>query len=184
MTGRRIVLLDACVLINLGASGVGLDEFSEALDCRFVVTETVGEEALFLRCVDQEHGEILEPLNIAKMVSSGALEVVEMSTEEIDAFVRFAAEVDDGEASSLSVAQSRGHPIATDDRKARRMAGSFDPPLELLGTTDIVKKWADGNHQNSARLSHVIEQIEQRANFIPPRSNTLCPWWFDNKLIP
>ena len=87
------------------------------------VTVQVRSEALSIRKPDPEDASLLvsSPIDVATMISDGLLKECGLEAgAETDIYVEFAAQVDDGEASCLAIAKTRGWLVATDDRKARR----------------------------------------------------------------
>jgi predicted nucleic acid-binding protein len=172
------VLLDACVAINLLASGVPLVEFAEAFATRWATTRTAGGELLYLPASAAEDPlDEVDGVSLEMIADEVALDVVEMTPEEVDLFVAFAAEVDDGEASILAVAQQRGLRVATDDRKACRLGGAFVPPIEVVGTTEIVKRWSAADSVRAAHTPAIVARIESRASFRPRRDDPNRDWW-------
>ena len=105
-----LVLLDACCLINLLAAG-RIVEVLRLLPFRFATSHLIAEkEVLAFSREDRQANEEYEDL-----------ELLELSTEEeMGDFVRFAMEIDDGEASVCALAIAHGGRLATDDRKALR----------------------------------------------------------------
>ena len=113
------LLLDACVLINLIASGVPLRELAERSEVSFRIAELTAAEALFVVADDG----LLEPIDLDALVAGSELIVEALAETEYEAFMKLASEVDDGEAATLAIAAARRWPVATDDRKAQRLAG-------------------------------------------------------------
>lgn len=166
------LLLDACVVINLLASGIALPEFAAALKTRFVVAEPASREALYL---PSDGGQERERVDIPALAAAGAIEIVELDVPKLDHYVTFAAQVDDGEASTLAVAVHRGLGIATDDRKARRLASEQAPPVGVTSTAEILRRC---EHAELAdRLPEAIHRIERRATFRPRRDDPDFDWW-------
>lgn len=173
-----LVLLDACVTINLAASGVPLEDYCAALSIAFAMTDLAAAEALYLPADDGDLPDIgPEVVEIGALAAQGGLSIVRLSEAEVESFVGFASQVDDGEASTLAVARHRQLCVATDDRKARRLAASLDPPIDLLGTTEILRQWGTSQAERSERMPEVIRRIERRASFIPRRDDPHFEWW-------
>jgi hypothetical protein len=133
-----IVVLDACCLINLSAADA-LDTWLGDIGLNWMLPEAVVDEALFLRCASSgfsDHSKpesaesAREPILLEQHIQNGLLTVIRPETEEeVVAYVTFAHELDDGEAMALAIAQTRGWQLATDDRKAIRLAGEAGVPV-------------------------------------------------------
>jgi predicted nucleic acid-binding protein len=168
------LLLDACVAINLLASGISLDEFAASLDVRFVVTEPASREAMYLPTDD---GQGRDRIDLSALASTDTIEIVDLHPLELEHYVAFAVQVDDGEAATLAVAVHRGFRVATDDRKARRVASEQVPLVGLISTPEILRSCADGEY--GERLPEAIRRVEHRASFRPRRDDANFAWWME-----
>jgi hypothetical protein len=65
--------------------------------------------------------------------------------------------------------------LATDDRKARRIADERGVPV--LTTPAIMKHWADGVSATADEVAERIRRVTIRARFTPPRNDPLHAWW-------
>src|SRR5438132_11328496 len=73
-------------------------------------------------------------------------------------------------------------PLATDDRKARRIAGQLAlPTVQLVSTSQIVSHWAGTTSAPQDELRRLLAAIELRARFIPPHDDPLREWWICNR---
>ena len=173
-----LVLLDACVTINLAGSGVQLEDYCAALGIAFAMTELAAAEALYLPADGADLPDVgPEVVEIGALAAQGGQSIVRLSEVELESLVGFASQVDDGEASTLAVAHHRQLCVATDDRKARRLAASLDPPIEVLGTTEILRQWGTSQAERAEHLPEVIRRIERRASFTPRRDDPHFEWW-------
>jgi hypothetical protein len=175
---RPVVILDACVLINLLASGRAEAILSDD-QYRFAVCSIVKRESVSLRSVDSAappEEVILDPF-----CESGCLDVLEPSGgEEETLYVDYAVQVDDGEAMSLALAHSRGLLLATDDRKARRLfLEELGDAARLLTTAAILKAWAKKSRVAGQDLRGVLVRVTQRGRFFPPADDPDYDWWSD-----
>lgn len=173
---RRTVLLDTCVLINLLASGE-CEDILRALNHRWMVCTAVEKESIYLRTDNPPNS--LELIDFAALISPGLISVCDIETsEEANLFVNYSALLDDGEAMSLALALSRGHTLATDERKARRLflevAG--DPQM-LTGTSEILRGWIEDNSITADRAKIVLLGITRRARYFPSVSDPNYKWW-------
>lgn len=169
------LLLDACVAINLVASGVDLNELAEASSVRLVLTSVAAAETLWLTPLTP--GGDRENINVEDLVRRGSLAVVELRDDELEQFIFFATEVDDGEAATFAVAAKRGLRVATDDRRAQRLAAAADPQIATIGTTQLLKTWVDTKGIARERIVQVVHSVELRASYIPRRDDPHLAWW-------
>jgi hypothetical protein len=97
-------------------------------------------------------------------------------------YVRFAADLDDGEAMSLAICHSRSYALATDDRKARRMAGAIKAcPVRLVSTGQTLRNWAGTSAPPDSDVKRVLSAIERRARFLPPGDAPSYQWWMERR---
>ena len=171
-------VIDTCCLINLLAVG-GLREWLPVLDLRWHVPSAVMGEALFLRATDETGKTVKEAVDLRPLVADGVIGVCDLdSAEETALYVRLAAELDDGEAMALALAKSRNWILATDDRKARRLAG--DLAVAVLTTPELMKRWADAASPAPGELAAAIRRIRELARFVPSDDVPLHDWWLQN----
>lgn len=175
MPGETI-LLDACVVINLVAAD-SLQEISEALDMSLAITSQAANEVGFLREVSG--GELISTeIDLNHYSEIGVLKVVELEVDEYALYVELAAIVDDGEASTIAVAVSRGLALATDDRRARRLCEErrISEPMRTLA---LVRAYADAMELEQREVCDILKRIRDRASFQPPRNDPNHKWWND-----
>ena len=169
-------IIDACCLINLYASG---KENSIFQACgKFWVPIRVQNEALRIRRVDEDDPARLVSQNIdlGDAIASGYIQTCQLEgQDEVDAFVRFAMQLDDGEASCLAIAMSRGWTVATDDRKARRIAS--ENGIALISTPELIQRWIDVTSPSELVISELLRKIERFVRFRPRRVDPLHDWW-------
>jgi predicted nucleic acid-binding protein len=94
---------------------------------------------------------------------------------ELELFVEFAINLDDGEASSLAIAVSRGWTLATDDRKGRRLATKHH--VKLISTSELIHQWVNSNSIPEAAVCEILNRIQQFGKFRPRRTDSLYEWW-------
>ncbi len=164
-------------MINLFAS----DEFVNVLkQIEFAchVTEQVLAETLYVRSVGRGGEAEMRRLMLDPHVDAGLVSVCTPSQpDELDLYVKIAADLDDGEAASIAIAALRKMTFATDDRKARRIAE--DTGVAVITTPELMKNWADKAQPNSARVAVALRNIEENARFAPARDAPCQDWWRD-----
>jgi predicted nucleic acid-binding protein len=172
------VLLDACVALNLEATGE-FDAIARALGMTFAMATRAAEEALFL--VDAIDGKITRtPIDLDLHVQKGTLEIIQLNpNEETATFVDLASRVDDGEAQSLSLAHHRGLPIATDDRLAIRVSWELGV-AEPVATTTLLKQYSNRAGLSPEKITSTLISVERRASFRPPRGSSDLSWWLSH----
>ncbi|MDX2032596.1 MAG: hypothetical protein SF339_18115 [Blastocatellia bacterium] len=171
------IILDSCVLINLLA-GEAIEEILRATGKECQICVVVEKESFFLR-TESPREEAFEPVELDALIESGVLQRCNVAgDQEIALYVDYASRLDDGEAMSLAIAESRGYIFATDDRKARRIfLESIRDSGRLLSTSDLIRNWTDHRSISPARLQSVLIKIQNRANFFPPRNDPNISWW-------
>jgi predicted nucleic acid-binding protein len=176
---RLTVILDACVLINILASGE-FDGITGSKTRAFAVCSKVREESIFLR-PDDPGILALEAISVDEYVDSGRLRILVLDGEEEETlYVNYAAELDDGEAMSMALAESRELVLATDDRKARRLfVENVDAPHRLLSTAELLRDWVDSHGVSPDRLKSALHRIMNRARYTPNRSDSNFMWWLN-----
>jgi predicted nucleic acid-binding protein len=139
-----------------------------------MVCSAVSEESLYLRPLEAEGRP--EPVDLQTLIAAGILTPcqIEGCVEE-DLYVTYASELDDGEAMSLAIAQSRNLALVTDERKARRLARENVPHLSIISTAEIIRAWAEGNGRRD--IVAAVRSILARARFRPADSDPLAKWW-------
>lgn len=169
-------IIDARCLINLYASGKESSIFQACGE--FWVPNQVQNEALCIRRVDEDDPTRLvsQEIDLGDAIAAGHIQKCQLEgQDELDAFVRFAMELDDGEASCLAIAKSRGWTVATDDRKARRIAS--ESGISLISTPELIQRWVDSTSPDEATAGALLRRIERFARYYPRRGDPLHGWW-------
>jgi len=170
-------IIDACCLINLYASG-RIQAIIPACGGSIFVSAEVARESMSIRKVDPADTSLLtpSPIDLSQEISIALIKECRLETEEeIESYVQFAVQVDDGEASSLAIAKSRGWIVATDDRKAIRLA--TESGIAVITTPELIERWAKNAGPNEYEIAQTIHAIERFARFHPRRGSPLYDWW-------
>ena len=121
---------------------------------------------------------ILVPLDTGDLVKSGLLLAARIETEqELEDYVNFAIELDDGEAQALALAKHRKLLLLTDDRKANSVAQRADVGVRTISTANVLQIWSQLDPRNEARLHQVIPRISMLARFTPRADLVDYVWW-------
>ena len=174
-----VLLLDASCLLNLYATD-RLLEIAPALSWQLAVADYVLEqEALYVRIIgayEEQEGTV--PVDLSLLIDEGLLLVLRMETPSEEAsFVELAAVLDDGEAVTGAIAINRGHAVAIDDRKARRVLGERAPGMTLMSTLELMRQWSESVPVQE--VSDALRAMQHRARYIPGQRDPLYAWWRD-----
>lgn len=170
-------IVDACALINLFASGKAAEVIT-AYGGAFYVSEQVRGESLMIRRPDEKDAAkfVSAPIDLGTALSSGLLQSCRVEGDaEAAAYIEFATQVDDGEASCLAIAKCRGWAVGTDDRKAIRVA--TEAGIQVITTPELIERWAAETSAANNQISEVLRAIERFARFRPRSSSRLYDWW-------
>ena len=172
------VILDACGIVNLYASGQFVPILT-ALPNDWFIPAAVEKESQRYRQPDPEDPEklIVKPIDLLPAIHAGVLVRCDCETEqETELYVQLAARIgDDGESMGLAIAKCRGWSALTDDKKARKIADELG--VAVVGTTQIMKQWFEIVKPSEAELCGVLEAIERFANYTPARGAVNFDWW-------
>ena len=170
-------IIDACCLINLYASGK-IHDILPAFGGKFYVSEQVGRESMSIRQPDPVDPSLLvvSPIDLSSEFSSGLLLSCRVEgAAEIQSYLEFATQLDDGEASCLAIAKSRGWLVTTDDRKAIRVAS--ESGIAVITTPELIERWVAAARPSPREIMETLHYIERFASFRPRRVSPLYRWW-------
>lgn len=178
-------VIDACCLIDLLASGQA-EAILRAAGHVWHLPDAVRGEVQHIRQHDPaQPGSFLNvPADLTSFLASGLLTPCQPDNAQEQArFVHYATIFrSDGEAMCLALAESRGWVVATDDRKAIRIAG--EAGLAVLSCPRIIKTWADAVHPDPAVLAGVLAEIQTLARFVPNPTMPDAAWWLRKRNSP
>ena len=171
------IVCDACVVLNLLATGQEV-RLVRALGAAILMAPLAHGETRFLYGSPDEAGNPgIIPANLQALEKAGLLEVRpigEPGSRLHENFVHVARVTSQADAESMAVASALELPLATDDRKQRRIfstlfGGPLLSTLELIRETARVLKLA--NHEVRAMLAQLFE----KGRFAPPREGSDLP---------
>jgi len=173
------VILDACCLIDLYASGRLEDILSSLSQQVFVARYVWRDEALSIDGASGSDSGFQETsIDLEPLFDSGLLDLADLETEIEEAlFVNFAASLDDGEAITGAIAAARNWCVATDDKRARSVFAQQTPHVHLLSSPELVKLWVDVAAAGVDEICAVVQRIRRHGHYIPPASHPLYDWW-------
>ena len=175
-----LLFVDACTWINLFATG-RIAEILRALPYRFAASRYVSEEEVLTVSTGGESGSGsggVQHLDLRALERAGQVEIADVETRaEIVELVRFAVELDDGEASTCALAVCRGGRVATDDRKALRVLGRLTPQILTHQTPELLQEWALAAEVRDDQVREVLAAVRDRGHFYPRRDAPAFVWW-------
>ena len=174
-----VLILDASCLLNLYATG-RLIEIAAAPPWQLAVADYVLEqEALYVRTIGaHEEQEGTVPVDLSPLIDEGLLLVLRLENpSEQGYFVELAAVLDDGEAVTGAIALNRGHAVAIDDRKARRVLGEKASGMKLVSTLDLMRQWSESVPVQEVR--DALRAMQHGARYVPGQRDPLYAWWRD-----
>ncbi|MCA9093070.1 MAG: hypothetical protein KDA68_06260 [Planctomycetaceae bacterium] len=180
------IVVDACCLINLVASGnilptsteMGKKSKKASFPGTLHVPEIVANEALYILQPDSDDPSALIKTPIDLSASREQRLLLDCNIEGIEEsslFVQLAVRLDDGEAASLAIAKNRSWTLATDDRVAATLAAELS--VVVLNTPELVKLWADHVGANARQIHKTIHSIQTNAKFVPRQESREAEWW-------
>src|SRR5262249_23818833 len=172
MTRQGLVLpaaaIDACCLFDLLASG-DAEAILRASNFSWQLPSAVQGEVQYVRQHDPaQPGKLVKvPANLSALIGSGVLTVCDpQNQQELDRFTHYAALFrSDGESMCLALAEQRGWMVATDDRRAIRVAQQAG--LTVVSCPQLAKAWADATSPDHATLLRVLQYIQLLAQLKP-----------------
>lgn len=166
------IALDADVLMNLLATD-RLEEILAANGFRGVVGPRTRAETVYLN--PRVPGAPRDTIDLVPHIVAGSIVTTALNEDETATYIRFAAEVDDGEAQVLAVGLHRGLVVATDDRRARRVAAR--EAVKLLSTPELILVWAHRSGRSINEVRQAVLDIEMRARYRPRTADTNRAEW-------
>jgi hypothetical protein len=172
--------IDACCLIDLLVSGHG-EAILRANAFTWLLPSAVKGEVQYLRQHDPaQPGQVVKvPADLSGLTASGVLTICDPENhQELDRYTHYATIFrSDGEAMCLAIAELRGWVVATDDRKAIRVAQQAG--MAVVSCPALVKAWADATGPDQSTLHKILQDIEALAQFKPNPTMPEYQWWVD-----
>lgn len=170
------LVLDACVLLNLYASGCA-EAILASLPTRNVVSVYAARETLWYL----QRGDPPErrDISLKPLIALGLIEVENLTAQEQSDFVRLAHQLGDGEAASGALAITRSAAVATDDRKARQVFAQQSPRIRVVGTSTLLRSWETRAAVSRAEVRAAVRAIDFGARFRPAENDSHVAWWRD-----
>src|SRR5262249_19892022 len=141
----------------------------------------VQEEVRYLRQHDSvqpgQGGKVAADLT--GLIAPGLLTVCNPENQpELDRYTHYATLFrSDGESMCLALAEQRDWVVATDDRRALRVAQQVG--LTVVSSPTLVRAWAVAAGPDQATLNKALQDIQVLAQFKPNPSMAEYQWWVD-----
>lgn len=160
------IILDACCLINIHASG----HMKEILECvpKSVAVAAYVKEREIRRFT-------LEPFIKQKLLHIAAPK----SEQEFELLANFATQMDDGESVTGAIALSRNWAIGTDDRLAIDVIRNASPTLQIVSSLALIKNWTDERGESEMMVRNCLVKLKRDASYTPKQDHELYQWWQD-----
>ena len=169
-----IVIQDACVLINLLASG-RFEDIINGCGLSFAISQAVAREAMVLHYAETNERE---KIDLQPLIGKGLLAVLAAESEaEKLRFIELTMNLDDGEAESVAIAEARHFALATDDRKARNLIQREGLNIELWSTCALLQHWQGRSSVADNEMIIILTHILQRARYRPKAGHPHFAWW-------
>ena len=169
-----IVIQDACVLINLLASG-RFDDIAGGCGFSIAITATVAKETMYLHSPAPNERERIE---ITPLIANGILQILNAESEnEKLRYIELALNLDDGEAESVAIAEARKFALATDDKKARNLIRKEGLKIDLWSTCAILQHWQSKCSISDGEMKTILTNIFSRARYRPKTGHPNFDWW-------
>lgn len=180
---RPLLFVDACTWINLFATN-RIRDILRQLPFHFAVSTYVAtKEVLTIRVGQEADSSSVARLDLGELARDGYLSLLDIETKaEMIEFVRFAAELDEGEATTSALAVCRGAGMATDDRKALRVLARFAPQTWIRQTPELLRQWAALSETPDDDVREMLRAVRDSGRFYPPQESPEYEWW--SKLLP
>jgi hypothetical protein len=172
---RSLLLLDACCVINLYATG-RMREILRALPYRCAAARYVIDREVLLLAPDSERSHERERIDLVLVIDEGLLEVMDVESDaDKQELVRLAREIDDGEAQTCALARFRGASVASDDRKVLRLLDREQ--VTAVRTAELLHEWSLRAEPGAAIVRDALRRVEALASFRPRAGAPLSDWW-------
>ncbi|MEZ4885346.1 MAG: hypothetical protein R3E32_11510 [Chitinophagales bacterium] len=173
---EKPIILDACCIINILASG-RIEDIISNLPVDIFISETVKRDEI----LNIEHLEELNPPNkkFMDVLGNNTLKVVNFKNDiEMGRFIFYVMEIgDDGEAASLAIAEERNFILATDDKNAIKIANRYAKNVPIISTLELIKTWSEIQRPTKNCLQNMLKNIKEYGKYFPGDKHPLKQWW-------
>ncbi|WP_236793996.1 hypothetical protein [Amycolatopsis sp. GM8] len=168
------LMLDACIAINLAATGRSRD-LEQALQLKFLMAVEAAREC---GSIDLTGERLVVCRNADDGGQAFVAGVLSLLDSELAMYVKLAADIDDGEAATTAIAHARSVAIATDDRKACRVITGLGLPSPV-STSSLLHDFESVAGLSPAEVGETLRRVRDKARYVPRRTDALFSWWED-----
>lgn len=163
---HECIVFDACCLITIHTSG-HMQQMLSTVSPRIVVPDYIFQQEISSFDAEEQRRK--------------GVFVVEASNDNLYAnMVKFAGYgLDNGESFVCALAEQNGWAIATDDRQARRICGTYLPHLQVIDTPTIINHWALQSKPTHDALHAALLAVQTKGKYRPRRAHPLTAWWLN-----
>lgn len=179
-TSHDYVILDACCVMNLYASGRMEEIIASIAETITIAVYVMKVETLTVYTVSKTTAlNERETIDLNPLIAKGLLVAVDLrSNKETATFVELTTyRLDDGEAITMAIAVNRNWAVATDDRRAKHVLNMRHESIQTISTPEIIKHWQENRKPKADILRQTIIDIERKANFLLGSRHPLYEWW-------
>ena len=167
--------VDACCLINFVAAG-RLSDVIRSSRLSWHIPDMVLREVVYVAEEDADPQSATDLLR--SQFLDGMLAECRVDAAEQALFVKLAAQLADGEAAALAIAATRRWCLATDDRKAIRLARWHH--VRVVTTPELARRWAEHSRASPEVVHDALQRIRKLARFVPRRDEPEFEWWMQS----
>ncbi len=176
---HNYIILDACCVINLYASGQ-MRAILKVIPKNLSIATYVKENEvlkIYSGPLDNVTASY-EIIDLQPFIKDKLLILVDIENElEENSYVNFSQKLDDGEAITGAIAINRNWAIATDENKAIKLFQNKAPHIVLVSTLELIKFWVDTTKPDEKVVQEAILNIKIRGRYEPHRNHSLFTWW-------
>ena len=171
------VMLDACCLINLYATG-RCAEILTALPYTFAAGREALQEANYLARKLGDGTYEREEIEWGPLIERELITALELGAEaEEHLFVDLSVALDDGEAATLAIGIHRGYTVATDEKKATNLVRHEFPQCPITNPLALLREWEQMARPARTGLTEAIQNVRDLAHYRPGPGHDLHEWW-------
>lgn len=163
------IILDACCVINLFASGL-MEEILRTYPVQIFVSKYVKEqEAQRIIFIDGDENQKNVPIDLSNLIENKCVEVVDIDSLVMNQMIVLAQQglQGMGEKITVSIAFIHNWGVGTDDKHVIKTLGKLAPKIPIITTLDFVCYWAEKSNVTGEIVKDVLNKIRLSANYEP-----------------
>ena len=185
---HECIIMDACCVINLYASGqirailsaipksVAVTAYVRKREARHIYSGPLGKKDI---------SSPKEKIDLQPLIDDQVIVIVAPnSDDERDDAVDFGRFIHTGEAYTGAIAKSRNWAIASDDSEAIAFFSKNLKHNQVISTLALIKHWEDTTQPPAIMMHQVLKDIQIKASYTPRPSHPFHAWWLSRIIIP